>query len=254
MASSSNPFELAAMESPKEQQQYCFQEFESFGNKELEETYQQLLVNTRSIEPHEPKNDVHVQNNLMEQLIKENQRLSKKIEDMNATQTKMMHILVELKNSQFHGTVEPRVAGETLGKNNDVPLMLEPIVNTTIEVGKTNVNLTKKLPSLKGISSIIIGHEEDDVADKEEFGSTVCQVGGKMISTEYQRTRAMRMKMSDIVGPNVQKKLAFTPSPSSFKRSLPPTQLNKRPETPFRTPGSTSKSYKLSLNEATLPK
>ncbi|MCI31361.1 hypothetical protein A2U01_0052573, partial [Trifolium medium] len=103
-------------------------------------------------------------------------------------------------------TVKPIVTDETLEKNSDVPLMREPVVNTTIEVGNSNVNLTKKLPTLKEISSVIICDEEDDVADKEEFGSMVCQGDGKIIATEYQRTRAMRMKMSDIEGANVAKK------------------------------------------------
>jgi hypothetical protein len=114
--------------------------------------------------------------------------------------------------------------------------------------------LTKKLPTFKGISSVIICDEED-VADKEEFGSTISQRDGKNISLEYQRRRATRMKMTpDVEGANVAKKLAFTPSPSSFKRTIPLTQLNKSSESPFRTPGSSSNYFKMSPNEANMPK
>jgi hypothetical protein len=55
--------------------------------------------------------------------------------------------------------------------------------------------LTNKLPTLKAISFFIICDEEDHVADKEDFGFMVCQHDGKRIATEYQRTRAMRMKI-----------------------------------------------------------
>ncbi|WJX45530.1 hypothetical protein P8452_32404 [Trifolium repens] len=63
------------------------------------------------------------------------------------------------------------------------------------------------------------------------------------------------MKMTpDVEGANVAKKLAFTPSPSSFKRTIPLTQLNKRSESQFRTPGSSSNYFRLSPNEVVLPK
>jgi hypothetical protein len=39
---------------------------------------------------------------------------------MDATQTKMMHILVDLKKFQLHGSVKPIVANESLAKNNDI--------------------------------------------------------------------------------------------------------------------------------------
>jgi hypothetical protein len=172
---------------------------------------------------------------------------------MDANQTKMMQILVDMKNIQMHGSVKPIVAEQSLAKTNDIGLMCEPVLTTTTEVGNSTINLTKKLPTFKGISSVIICDE--DVADKEVFGSTISQRDGKNISLEYQRRRATRMKMTpDVEGANVAKKLAFTPSPSSFKRTIPLTQLNKSSESPFRTPGSSSNCFRLSPNEVVLPK
>jgi hypothetical protein len=173
---------------------------------------------------------------------------------MDANQTKMMQILVDVKNIQMHGSVKPIVAEQSLAKTNDIGLMREPVLTPTTEVGNSTINLTKKLPTFKGISSVIICDEED-VADKEEFGSTISQRDGKNISLEYQRRRATRMKMTpDVEGANVAKKLAFTSSPSSFKRTLPPTQLNKRSKSLLRTPGLSTNYFMLSPNEAVLPK
>ncbi|WJX45529.1 hypothetical protein P8452_32403 [Trifolium repens] len=98
MASSSNTVEVPAMESVTEPPVYSFQDFQGFGNKDFEETYQQLFLLTHPVEYEQQKNGMHVQTKSIDQLIKENQRLAKKIEDMDANQTKMMQILVDMKN------------------------------------------------------------------------------------------------------------------------------------------------------------
>jgi hypothetical protein len=47
---------------------------------------------------------------------------------MDANQTKMMQILVDMKNIQMHGSVKPIVAEQSLAKTNDIGLMREPVL------------------------------------------------------------------------------------------------------------------------------
>ncbi|PNY06700.1 hypothetical protein L195_g003176 [Trifolium pratense] len=86
-SSSTNLLQGAAMETSNNQALFSFHDLESFGHKGfsfhhlesfghkgLEETYQQLLADRRFSEPPQPVNEVHVLHNLIQELIKENQR------------------------------------------------------------------------------------------------------------------------------------------------------------------------------------
>ncbi|WJX45522.1 hypothetical protein P8452_32396 [Trifolium repens] len=134
MTSSHNNPVFEIQTNDKEQTQFSFEkEYETFGNQDLDATLQNLLAFAHATVPKEPKNDLHVQNNLIEELIKENQ-------------------------------------------------------------------------------------------------------------------------LADIDCANVAKKLAFSPSPSSFKRKKPSTPRVKRSENQLRTPSSRCKAYKFDLTKTTLPK
>ncbi|GAU39981.1 hypothetical protein TSUD_211020 [Trifolium subterraneum] len=235
---------------------FSLNEVEKFGHKELEETYQQLVMDGHPTETQQPNDEVHVLRNVINELVKENQRLSQKIDNMETTQGKMLIILLDLKNNHLNGHANIQVAAEPLRKKNYIPVIHAPDVQTMTNEGKSNANLTKKIHGLKGISSVIICDDEGEAAEKDDFGSSVSQGKGKSVAIEHQNRGDSRVPMNvNVVDPtNVFKKLSFTPSPSSSKRRNPPTPLNKRTEPPLRIPGSSSKNFKLDLQHATLPK
>ncbi|GAU48370.1 hypothetical protein TSUD_282700 [Trifolium subterraneum] len=90
---------------PTTQHHHFSREYGSLGNQEIDYSLQELFVKARSVVPEEPKNELHVKN-LIQELIKENQRLVKKIEQMDATQTKMLSILVDLKKNELKETLK----------------------------------------------------------------------------------------------------------------------------------------------------
>ncbi|GAU44813.1 hypothetical protein TSUD_400320 [Trifolium subterraneum] len=224
---------------------FSLNEFEKFGPKELEETYQQLMMDGLPIETQQPNDEVHVLRNVIDELIKENQRLSQKIDNMETTQGKMLIILLDLKNNHLNGQANIQVAVEPLRKKNSIPVIHAPDVQTMTNEGKSNAGVTKKIHGLKGISPVIICNDEGEAAQKDAFGSSVSQGKGKSVAIEHQNRDDSRAPMNVPVvdSTNVFKKLSFTPSPSTSKRRNPPTPLNKRTEPPFRIPGSSSKNF-----------
>ncbi|MCH80487.1 Ulp1 protease family carboxy-terminal domain protein [Trifolium medium] len=146
-------------------------------------------------------------------------------------------------------------------KNDGIAVIHEPVLKSVTREHTNQVRSSKKLPTLKGISSVIISDEEEQPGDKDPYGSTVSQGKGKTVepqvvdkcSSDYQRRN---YKVIDTENSKIVKKLSYTPSPSpsSFKRKDRPTKQKNKLETQLRIPGSSCKFYKLDITKATLPK